>query len=346
MINKFATALFVASAAFGLGAQAQANSLDKTGSLLLYPIFDNTREGLFAITVTNTNSNFNQLPSGQYAGTVDVEFVYIKDGSNTPSTADDCLEFNRTRRLTPNDTITVATRWDNPNQDRGYVYVFAKSPTSGQAISWNYLAGDSIGISGLNTLSETELVTDVPPVVFAAVAAEGANTDADNDGIRDLNGLEYAKMADKLLIPRFIAFPNSKLILIGLSGGQSFSTLVNFLAYNDNEEAFSGQVQFDCWSIYRLQDISGIFTQEFLRWTNNNPNEFFPLPNAIPGGLEYGWIRLDGAIAFSSAAQIADPAFLAVRVDDGSFGSLPYGVGEQSNGDLLPHGPFGDLSNN
>ena len=108
-MNKFLTALLVAGTAFGLGSQASADSLDKPGSLLLFPYFDNSRGQSSFVTVTNTNSDFNQ--NGQlFAGTVDVEFVYI-DGES-------CLEFNRTRRLTPNDTITVNTYLDNPNDPR------------------------------------------------------------------------------------------------------------------------------------------------------------------------------------------------------------------------------------
>jgi adenosylcobinamide amidohydrolase len=64
------------------------------------------------ITVTNSNAEFTQV--GQlYAGTVDVEYVCISKY--------DCLEFNRTRRLTPNDTISVLARVDNPNQREGHV---------------------------------------------------------------------------------------------------------------------------------------------------------------------------------------------------------------------------------
>ncbi|MBL8863496.1 MAG: hypothetical protein JNK02_16015 [Planctomycetes bacterium] len=318
-MNKFLTALLVAGSAFAAGSNAQANSLDKPGSLLLFPYFNNV-VGTTFITVTNTNSDFNQ--NGQlFAGTVDVEFVYIN--------GEDCLEFNRTRRLTPNDTITVLSNTDNPNFQRGYVYVFAKSPTSGAAISWNFLEGDSVVISAQRALS-----TNLPPVVYHGIGAQGSNTDVDGDGIRDLNNVEYSATANELHIPRFVAHPNSSLILIGLTGSR-FTTIVNYLAYNDNEEAFSGQVAFDCWDAKYLQDISGIFTSTFLLSTNHNPNESLL-------GNETGWIRMWGATAFSTAQQRSNPAFLAVRVDLTAFGSLPYGVGENLNGDLLVLGPFYD----
>ncbi len=321
MLSKFLTGLLVASATFGLSSSAAAHSLDAPGSLLLFPYFDNSRGLDTYLTVTNTNSDFNQ--NGQlFAGTVDVEFVYI-DGES-------CLEFNRTRRLTPNDTITVSTQADNPNDPRGYVYVFAKSPTSGAAISWNWLEGDSI----VSSFSDA-LLSNIAPVVYAAVGAQGTNTDVDGDGVRDLNAVEYAASANELHIPRFIASPLSSLIVVGLTGLQ-FTTVVNYLAYNDNEEAFSGQITFDCWDTRRLPNISGIFTDDFLESTNDNALETGIL------GVETGWIRLVGLTAFSSAQQRSNPAFLAVRVDKIAFASLPYGVGTNTNGDLLPIGPFYD----
>jgi hypothetical protein len=356
------TSLALSGVAFaGLALSASADSLDRTGSLLINPLFDNNRGGIYTITVTNTNNDTTPLPQGSLlAGTVDVEFVYI-NGYN-------CLEFNRTRRLTPNDTITVTTLFDNPNQAEGYVYVFAKSPTTGQAIKFDWLAGDSFHVA-----PSLAGGVDIPPVVFRAGSglAHKANTDVDNDGVRDLNGTEYERVSDELIVPRFIsAHPNVSepgLILIGLTG-KSFTTIINFLIYNDNEEVFSAQRSFDCWERVRLQDVNGAFTNSFLQSTNHTANESFPFfttAQVLPLGIEYGWYRMDGAVAFSSAASVSDPAFLAVNIDTigipappsvggsgeptypqgvASGASLPYGLGEQSNGDLVQHGPFPDAN--
>ncbi|MDZ4771750.1 MAG: hypothetical protein SGI72_01310 [Planctomycetota bacterium] len=340
-IHSFALTTLVLSS-FVL--RASADSLDRAGSLLVFPLFDNSRNGLFTLTVTNTNPNTTPLPAGQLlAGTVDVEFVYINGF--------DCLEFNRTRRLTPNDTITVTTLLDNPNQAGGYCYVFAKSPTSGKAIAFDWLAGDSFhiapGISG---------GADIPPIVFQAGFGipEGGITDLDNDGVREFNGGEYDEVSDELIVPRFISFESGisipQLILIGMTG-QSFQTIVNFLVYNDNEEVFSVQYAFDCWDRVKISAISGLFTNSFLQTTNHNPLEFLRfIPAAAPAvipvtPIETGWFRMDGATAFSTAASVTDPAFLAVRlelIDSGSAtgASLPYGVGEQTNAKLVNHGPF------
>ncbi|MBL8857715.1 MAG: hypothetical protein JNL28_04300 [Planctomycetes bacterium] len=338
-MNKFSSVALASVAFVGLALSASADSLDRAGSLLLYPLFDNNRGGLYTLTVTNTNSD--TTPAGQLqAGTVDVEFVYI-NGAN-------CLEFNRTRRLTPNDTITVTTLIDNPNQATGYAYVFAKSPTTGKAIKFDWLTGDSFQVAP-SLLGGI----DIPPIVFRAGSglAAGADTDVDNDGVRDLNGNEYEKVSDKLLVPRFVAdrddVSEPELILIGLTG-QSFTTIINFLVYNDNEEVFSTQYAFDCWERQDLHDISEVFSDTFLTSTNHSLGERVAFPG-VPA-LEYGWFRMDGAVAFSTAASVSDPAFLAVRIDrigeDGPVAgaSLPYGLGEQANGDLIQHGPFPDAN--
>jgi hypothetical protein len=142
------------------------------------------------------------------------------------------------------------------------------------------------------------------------------------------------------------------LILIGLTG-KSFQTIVNFLIYNDNEEVFSAQYAFDCWDRVRLEQINGAFTQSFLQTTNHNLNEFIQITGqqaeVVPTPLEYGWFRMDGATAFSTAASVSDPAFMAVRVERFLLGavagaSLPYAIGEQANGDLIQHGPFPDAN--
>ena len=339
-MTKFSSLALAGVAFFGLALNAAADSLDQPGSLLVFPWYDNTRGGIFTTTVTNTNSDFTPLTGNLFAGTVDVEYIYIDDVT--------CFEFNRTRRLTPNDTITVASRFDNPNSTQGYVYVFAKSPTTGQAIKWDWLIGDSLIVA-----PDVIGAVDLAPIVYkgGAALANGAPNDLDSDGRRDLNGLEYEQVSDQLLVPRFLGhvplLSQPELILIGLTG-QSFTTVINFLIYNDNEEVFSVQYAFDCWTRVPLAQISGLFTHEFLLSTNHNPNEsaFGGTPQT---GLETGWYRMDGAIAFSTAASVSDPAFLAATLERllvgiQAVGSLPYGIGDQANGDLVTIGPFADLN--
>ncbi len=341
MISKLLPSLaFIGVAVAGLTVQARAEH-QTPSSLLVFPCFDNTRNTNTLFTVTNTNDDStlgnNNLPNG----TIDVEFVYIN--------GDNCLETNRTRRLTPNDTLTVLAGADNPNYQRGYLYVFAKR--NGVAVSFNYLVGSSLTFSSSDS-KDFELA----PIGFKALAATGQPTDVDSDGRRDMNGVEYAKVPDELVIPRFlgqgeanttygpIEEAKTQLVLINLAGAR-FTAVVDFLVYNDNEEVFSAQYTIDCWDRVWLNQINGVFTDDFLEEnTNHNPNEIYA-PGVDDDPAEQGWYRINGLIANSSAASVDDPAILAAQIETlrGDGGAqLPWGIGEQDNGDLLNLSIFPD----
>jgi hypothetical protein len=329
-MKLFPKMALAAAAISGMSLSAFASAgAPEAGSLLVYPCFDSNRGSDTLITVTNTNADFAQV--GQvFAGTVDVEFVYIERES--------CLEFNRTRRLTPNDTLTVVARIDNPNQREGYVYVFAKSPTTGAAISWNWL----IGIAQVD--SAIGNAVDINPYVFKAVGAQGADTDVNADGLRNLDGVEYEASPDRLLIPRFVGqgggdAANSVLVLINLTGAARFTAIVDFLIYNDNEEVFSAQYDFKCWEKVRLIDINGAFDNTFLRdLTNDNPLE------TLPTNVETGWFRVNGNLAYSNSDSVNNPAILGALFEayQGVTGELPFTVGTQTNGELVSQSVFHD----
>lgn len=300
----------------------------RPGSLLLYPEFDNREGDLTLFTITNTDC------SGE---DVDVEFMFID--------ADDCSEFNTTITLTPCDTFTAITNVVNPNMTQGYFYAFAKDD-EGNAITHNGLIGNAMVISGVEQFDYS-----VNPVSFLGMTADRAPTDLDDDGVRDLDGLEYDKAPDTITIPRFLgqgvdsmgegAPVDSHLILIGLSGGQDFETTICFDVYNDNEEGFSGEYTFYCWEKPTLLEVRGTFANSFLLTTDHDPNEILGAANR----RESGWICIDGCFATSTQETIADPAFYAVlveRISSYSASDLPFECGMQDNGALLPRGLFGD----
>lgn len=323
----------------------------KPASLLVFPEFDSRAMSTTLITVTNTNANFAQL-GNLFEGTVDVEYVYIGK-LNAAGQTIPCLETNFTRRLTPNDTLTVIAGVQNPNQALGFLYVFAKSPITGQAIVFNHLVG-----SGLILDNFTGADYSFEPYAYLGVGIEGTTTDDDGDGVRDLNNLEYTCAPDVLLFPRFLGQSNAPppdtlvggvtvvgyqadLVLLNLSGGKDFEAVVDFLIYNDDEEVFSAQSSFVCWEKRTLLEVNSAFGQAFLASTNQDPNEVFGAPN-----LESGWFRLDGRIATSSADVLQDPAILGLLLERLPGGraacDLPFESGAQMNGDLLLIGVFGD----
>jgi hypothetical protein len=323
----FASLALAGTAVLGLSVNAAASGLATPGSLLVFPCYDNTRGTQTVVTVTNTNTNTDPILGG-----VDVEYRYI-NGLN-------CLETNRTRHLTPGDTLSVIVSLDNPNAVQGYLYVFAKR--NGQAISFNHLIGASFTITA-DPLRDFELA----PICFGAVGAEGSNTDVDSDGRRDLNGIEYTQSPDVLAFARFVgqdAGVLSTLCLVNLAGAR-FNAVLDFLIYNDNEEVFSAQYTIDCWDRVNLSTINGVFDNNFLRFfTNHAANEINvgPLPLVLP---ETGWFTVDGLVANSTAAVVDDPAILAALIESASvFGGaqLPWALGQQANGDLLNLSIFPD----
>jgi streptogramin lyase len=311
----------------GGGPEACRPGQRRPGSLLVYPEFDNRFGSQTLLTVTNSDA---------LGPAVDVELVYVgREGAFGQPVG--CLEFNDTVTLTPNDTLTLITSAQDPDHARGYVYAFAKR--FGQPIVHDHLSGSLRIISGL-------LAQDfqVNPFVHLGIGAPGSPTDADHDGIRDLDDVEYSCSPDELLVPRFLAQQagiQSELVLINLTGGGAFTAIANLLVYNDNEEVFSASHQFSCWEKIRLSQISNVFLQSFLSQTHDAPNEIVGATR-----IEAGWFRIDGSIAFSTARSIPDPAllgYLTESIHGRPVADLPFETGAQQNGDLLPQGPFGDL---
>ena len=321
-------------AAAGLSSVAKASDGRNAGSLLLYPEFDNRSGIVTIVTVTNVHTDVD-------LGTVDVEFKYIgRYGQNYTDLG--CLEFNATETLTGGDTFTAITNFHNPDQEQGYLYVFAKN-SSGDAITFNKLIGNVMTVDGL-----TAFEYSVNPVSYLGTGAVGTNLDDivndDGDGRRDLNGTEYTPSPDELLVPRFLgqgnAF-NSELILIGLSGGTQFTTVVDFLIFNDNEEIFSSEFSFRCWARVPLLHISGIFRNSFLKqFTNQDPQEL--LGQSV---IETGWFRFEGAVANSTFDTICDPSVYGVlveRIGNRGASDLPFEKGARTNGELISHDVLSD----
>ncbi len=286
------------------------------GSLLIFPEIDSRPGRLTFLTITNTSGA---------PGNIGVHFIYVDETT--------CLKADANALLTPYDTLTVVTGAHAPSTQRGFCYAYAR--IGGTAVSHNHLAGSLMILDGTQS---TEYGMNA--MVFQAMTAPGTNTDLDGDGIRDLNGIEYQAAPNRIAIPRFLGqFPapadqsfGADLVFVGLTGTR-FSTSVDFLIFNDNEEAFSGSFSFGCWARKPLLEISGAFGNAFLKnFTNQNPNEIIGMSQ-----MESGWILLDGGVAVSPTTTVVDPAFLAVLVERGrlSSSSLPFTLGEQTNGGLL-----------
>jgi len=323
--NKCVLSGLTALAGLGLSADAFAGGRNP-GSLLLYPEFDNTAGVVTVVTVTNVD-----------AADVTVEFKYIGVfGLQGPV---NCEEFNRNEDLTGNDTLTLITNFHNPQQELGFLYVYAKDENGDPRVH-NGLIGNLLVVNGIQAFNFS----------MNAVAFDGLGGDADGDGLRDLDGVsEYEAAPGEILVPRFFGQGQgspfaSQLILIGLAGGAQFNTSVDFLIYNDNEEVFSAEYTFHCWDRVPLLAISGIFSNQFLQqFTNHDLLEVVGAP-----AIEAGWFSLQGALANSPTTTIAYPAVYAVLVEQTvqngiGVSDLPWERGSNDTGQLYPRSNNGEL---
>jgi len=308
-----------ALALLSVSAMAERND---PGSLVIYPEYDSRPGSYTFLTLTNVNTSES----------VRVHFNFV-DG-------EDCLTSNAFETLTPRDTVTFYSTTLSPTPGRGFCYAYARSSTNGAAIDFDYLIASQITLDGTSS-SEYQ----INGLVFEGKTGHGNPTDLDMDGRRDLDGLEYGATPDRIAIPRFfgqtpgMGQARAELVLIGLTGTK-FDTTVDFLIYNDNEEVFSAQYTFDCWERVPLLAISGAFSNDFLaNATNNDPGEILGFPL-----FESGWFVMNGAVANSTATSVSQPAMLAVLIEVGrlSSASLPYTIGEQTNGQLLSNSVSGN----
>lgn len=314
----------------GVPDQCTCVAVDRShgASLLVFPEYDHRSGSETLLTVTNTSCGV----SGQ---SIRVEFVFIEAAT--------CLETNRTAILSPCDTFSLVGNTYAGGGTRGYVYAFAKSLRAGAPISFNWLIGSSLVVDGVGTLDYA-----LNAVSFRGIPQpDGALTDLDADGIRDLNGHEYDPAPDVLLVPRFLGqvppeSEGSQLVLVNLTGGRAFMATIGLQVFNDNEEPLYAQHTFRCWDKPTLLGINGAFRNSVLLDTNHSAVEVEGLAER-----ETGWIRIDGVIAISQQTEIIDPAILAVLIERGrgySAADLPWEWCSQTNGDLLPVSELGDTT--
>ena len=224
-----------------------------------------------------------------------------------------CVRYERSRTLTGKDTLTLLTIADNPQQEAGYMYIYALNREL-EAGDFDVFIGQMQIFDGIHSMEYSTNALD-----FRSGVGHRHATDIDGDGHRDLNGSEYEMAPNELLVPRFFGQGDgsdphgvfSDLILIALSGGAQFQTTVEFSVYNDNEEMFSTEHTFRCWEKVALSDISGVFSQAFLsEFTSHDPGEAIGA-----SGLESGWFRMRGRVANSSAGHVDDPAIYGVLME-------------------------------
>ncbi len=283
-------------AALTLLSVAARAGAPEPGSLLLFPEFDQRAGEITLLTLTNVSST----------GTIDVHIEYID--------ASTCQGLDRIVHLTPRDTITILTSAHAPGLARGYAYAVAEDPATHRRIDFDALIGDVQRIDAVHAQAY-----DIPAIAFQALTGPGQPTDVNLNGFPDLDGIEYERAPRRFYMPRFIGQANdpaprntyeSELILFQVLANPGTTTTVGFLAWNDNEQAFSASYSFQCWTRVRLLSISGAFAATFLHASNQDPTEVLGNP-----AMESGWFEVHGVTAQSPQGTLANPPVFGVLVD-------------------------------
>jgi hypothetical protein len=277
------------------------------GSLLVFPEWDSRFDGEVSIhtsllTVTNIGDE-----------RVSVRLVFF-DPSTCAPWIGPASTTARTINLEAHDTYTVSIADKFRVDHRGYAVACAVD-ADGRAISWNHLIGSVLIATG----QRAQLVGGMDALAFQAVEEPGELTDIDDDGVQELDGVEYSAGPDKLLFSRVLGQRSDDfdddLIVLQLSEAGVSELTVDLEVRNDRGVAILDQYTITpqlCWSKTSLGDISG----EFLENTfDSGPND----PQEIDGwtAKEAGWFSISGRSTGSGDTQ--EPTLLAVLIARSSF---------------------------
>jgi len=301
---------------------AEMASPTRPGSILVFPEFDHTPGNVTLLTVTNT------APFGSPPTTIFVGYV-----SST------CQQSALQLTLQPRDTVSFLSSYLTPSNWRGFVYVRARNGATGPFWDYDHLVGSALCMNGIDAFS-----FGYPAISFQATTGEGNPTDLDADNIADLDGTEYVQAPDRLAFPGFLgstANRSNDIVLINLSGGTAFTATLSIAAFNDLGYEFNQSSTFTCWRKTALSSIQSGTSEDFLDGTQNAPAEVLGASS-----IESGWLEIEG-LTYSAPGGplLPNPAILAMLIQKSTTGSvaiLPYFLGEQDNGDIMPTTAAGD----
>jgi hypothetical protein len=320
------------------------------GSVLVYPIHRSSFGPIGTpgaavphftiISVTNTDL-LPMTPNNGLGGSTNIHWEYVNVTPGSTHTTNSCQVVDTVEFLTPADTRSVLTNCHNATSGQeGYLVISAQDPNAfSTAWSHNYLIGSELVLGGTGGMYSLNAIP------FDAIAGEGAATDSDMDGQLDFDNVEYEPIADNLYLDVFYAVSGSSITLINMTGGFNHTANVNFDVWNDNEQALSATLAFNCWIEEPLDQISVVFNGAFLATnTLHDATELDVFGCDMVGDVETGWARVRGANASSSVESIPNPALLGAitagpagpNIDGGHL--LWESKTTQTNGDFFKTG--------
>lgn len=343
MIRTLTKFLVPSVAALALSPAVMADGRTP-GSVLIYPIHRSTfpNEGAFFTVISVTNTNLAPVtPLNGLGGSTNIhwEYVNVVPGA-TNNLPLDCQVVDIIEFLTPADTRSVLTNCHNAaSGQEGYLVISALNPNSfNTPWSHNFLIGSELVVNDVGGVYGLEAIP------FDAIGEAGADTDADGDGEKDFDGVEYEGVPEELYMDVFYGINSSSLTLLNLTGGFQHTANVRFDVWNDNEQALSATLAFRCWIEEPLRDISLVFDGLFLlQNTNDDPSELDINCDGI-GDVETGWARIRGTNASSSTESIPNPALLGAITAGPGIAGIDAGhllwesKAKQLNGDFFKTG--------
>jgi hypothetical protein len=262
-------------------ASAQPAHL-QPGSVLVFPLFDSQPASATVISVTNTNTSNLVCDNFFRAGDVRLHYVYVSE---------ECQEFDVFEDLTPGDTLSVLASEHNPEGERGYLFVVALDPEQVSHIDFDFLIGSAYVAN-----SNLDIMWSYTPYPFEGLGLDASAVDVDlgcatrrfirgtsYTGPINFDGIDYEEFPDILYIDSFFqendgVFDNQLTLMS--CGGSNRVNVVDFLFYNNDEDAFSRTFNFICWTSVELSEISAITAG-----LGGDPDEFVK---------ETGWARING----------------------------------------------------
>lgn len=252
-----ATLLLAGLTMFGARiAQAAPNQPLVPGTMLVFPEFDIQGDSRTQLRIINT-------------GAREIRFHYNYVCPGIPRGNDTCAKSDRTKSLTPHQTLVLDVASENPPCERGFVIGYAVDRATGP-ISFNYLIGTYNIFAGRrlgsdNAFAIQSVKADLQPL-------GGPNGFSFTPGLTQ----DFAEIGG-VLVSDFRANPastvGSRLLLldIGAALGKRnpiSSVLVDF--WNSAEEPFSSSWEFVCWTEASLDQIDANFLADNLGTTHGS----------------------------------------------------------------------------
>ncbi len=301
--SMMGAAFGIAAGALPVPTSAQVDyGAGQQGSVLYFPYLTNDKERTH-IRITNGGPD-----------TVSVHFIRVCGGEPNILGTGDCNPLNKSMELTPNETANLAVALEfgtkvASNCTEGYVvaYVDGIGPNSGDLILdvYNHLYGEV----SIEAFQGGNRMGGAPAIAIEAL--DDTNAEA-SKLLFDGNELELVGTKLKSTHRSTVTFLPSRgtKIFLGTFGRDVSnipSTLVKFVAYNENEEFESGEVSYVCAGWFDPNEVGKEIPQLTLdgpgglgtpfgsvKWTStqqNNPvgGGFFPLQ-----GIFGYWMREEG----------------------------------------------------